>query len=163
MICPRNEFMSTDCYQMAYEHATHEIAEINAQIERLTRRKELLEKLLQPLELLVPESGSVQISASVSDGSNTEFTAPERATQASPVTLVVSVLEPESGSLEALAPLMQSEVEEANIRSGGNSESISHEDVAGLAYRFWNERGQLHGHHEEDWFKAAHELQNSDY
>ncbi|MGA3133369.1 MAG: DUF2934 domain-containing protein [Terracidiphilus sp.] len=32
--------------------------------------------------------------------------------------------------------------------------SISHEQVAALAHRFWNERGRAHGHHEEDWFRA---------
>ena len=32
--------------------------------------------------------------------------------------------------------------------------SISHEQVAELAHRFWNERGRAHGHHEEDWFRA---------
>ena len=32
--------------------------------------------------------------------------------------------------------------------------AISHEQVAELAHRFWNERGRVHGHHEEDWFRA---------
>jgi len=31
---------------------------------------------------------------------------------------------------------------------------VSHEQVAELAHRFWNERGRQHGHHEEDWFRA---------
>jgi hypothetical protein len=31
---------------------------------------------------------------------------------------------------------------------------ISHEQIAELAHRFWNERGGEHGHHEEDWFRA---------
>jgi len=31
---------------------------------------------------------------------------------------------------------------------------ISHQQVAELAHRFWNERGGAHGHHEEDWFRA---------
>jgi hypothetical protein len=35
---------------------------------------------------------------------------------------------------------------------------LSHEQVAQLAHRFWNERGRLDGHHEEDWFRAEHEL-----
>ncbi len=35
---------------------------------------------------------------------------------------------------------------------------FSHEQVAQLAHRFWNERGRLHGHHEEDWFRAEQEL-----
>jgi hypothetical protein len=32
--------------------------------------------------------------------------------------------------------------------------SISREQVAELAHRFWLERGRAHGHHEEDWFRA---------
>ena len=34
----------------------------------------------------------------------------------------------------------------------------SHEDIAKLAHRFWSERGQPHGSHEQDWFRAEHEL-----
>ena len=36
--------------------------------------------------------------------------------------------------------------------------SVSHEDVARLAHRFWKERGHKHGHHEEDWYRAEKEL-----
>jgi hypothetical protein len=36
--------------------------------------------------------------------------------------------------------------------------SISRERVAELAYRYWNERGRAHGHHEEDWLRAEQEL-----
>ena len=35
---------------------------------------------------------------------------------------------------------------------------ISHEDVARLAHRFWKERGQRHGQHEEDWYRAEQQL-----
>jgi DUF2934 family protein len=35
---------------------------------------------------------------------------------------------------------------------------LSHEQVAQLAHRFWSDRGRLDGHHEEDWFRAEHEL-----
>jgi hypothetical protein len=34
----------------------------------------------------------------------------------------------------------------------------SHDQVAQLAHRYWNERGQQHGHHVEDWLRAEHEL-----
>lgn len=33
-------------------------------------------------------------------------------------------------------------------------QSLSHQQVAELAHRFWDERGRVHGHHEEDWFRA---------
>ena len=116
--------MSVDHYEIAWQHATNEIAEVDAQIQRLTSRKELLENLLEPLKLLVCESGSVAIPAT---------------------------------------PVIQPEMEEVNIDVTGNGRSISHEDIAGLAYRFWNERGHAHGLHEDDWFRAVHELQNSVY
>jgi hypothetical protein len=34
----------------------------------------------------------------------------------------------------------------------------SHEQIAQLAHRYWNERGRQHGHHLEDWYRAEHEL-----
>jgi len=34
----------------------------------------------------------------------------------------------------------------------------SHEEIAALAHRFWTERGQEHGHHEEDWHRAEQQL-----
>lgn len=40
----------------------------------------------------------------------------------------------------------------------GNGAHVSHDQVAQLAHRFWNERGRAHGHHEEDWFRAEQEL-----
>ena len=38
---------------------------------------------------------------------------------------------------------------------------ISHEQVAELAHRFWDERGHEHGHHEEDWFRAEQLLRGN--
>jgi hypothetical protein len=35
---------------------------------------------------------------------------------------------------------------------------ILHEEIAALAHRFWTERGQQHGHHEEDWLRAEQQL-----
>ncbi len=36
--------------------------------------------------------------------------------------------------------------------------SISHDQIAQLAHRYWAERGRQHGHHEEDWYRAEREL-----
>jgi hypothetical protein len=36
--------------------------------------------------------------------------------------------------------------------------TASHEEIAHLAHRFWSERGQQHGSHEQDWFRAEQEL-----
>ena len=35
---------------------------------------------------------------------------------------------------------------------------VSHEEIAALAHRLWTERGQGHGHHEEDWLRAEQQL-----
>ena len=42
--------------------------------------------------------------------------------------------------------------------ANGTGRSISHDQVALLAHRFFEERGRKHGHHEEDWFRAEQEL-----
>ena len=34
----------------------------------------------------------------------------------------------------------------------------SHEQIALLAHRYWNERGRQPGHDAEDWLRAEHEL-----
>jgi hypothetical protein len=44
--------------------------------------------------------------------------------------------------------------------TNGNGNSLSHDQVAQLAHRFWNERGRAHGHHEEDWFRAEQALRS---
>jgi Protein of unknown function (DUF2934) len=36
--------------------------------------------------------------------------------------------------------------------------SISREQIAQLAHKFWTERGRKHGYHEEDWYRAEQEL-----
>jgi hypothetical protein len=46
----------------------------------------------------------------------------------------------------------------ASAKTNGNS--ISHDQVALLAHRFWTERGRVHGHHEEDWFRAEQALRS---
>jgi len=37
---------------------------------------------------------------------------------------------------------------------------LSYDQVAQLAHRYWAERGQQHGHHVEDWFRAEQELRS---
>ncbi|MGA8089983.1 MAG: DUF2934 domain-containing protein [Terracidiphilus sp.] len=36
--------------------------------------------------------------------------------------------------------------------------SVSHEEIARLAHKFWAERGRQHGHDAEDWLRAEQEL-----
>jgi Protein of unknown function (DUF2934) len=47
-----------------------------------------------------------------------------------------------------------------SMSSGTNGSSISHDQVARLAHRFFIERGHAHGHHEEDWFRAEQSLRS---
>jgi Protein of unknown function (DUF2934) len=49
----------------------------------------------------------------------------------------------------------------AEVLQMGASVFITHEQVAELAHRFWNERGRAHGHHEEDWFRAEQLLRGN--
>jgi hypothetical protein len=50
------------------------------------------------------------------------------------------------------------QVSSENHSQASHEPSISHEQVAILAHRFWKERGHNHGHHEDDWFRAEREL-----
>ena len=36
--------------------------------------------------------------------------------------------------------------------------SATHDEVAKLAHKYWQERGGNHGYHMEDWFRAEQEL-----
>ena len=47
-----------------------------------------------------------------------------------------------------------------NGSANGNRSSLSHDQVAQLAHRFWNERGRVHGHHLEDWYRAEQALRS---
>ncbi len=44
------------------------------------------------------------------------------------------------------------------VRANVTPISVSREQIAQLAHRFWAERGRQHGHHEEDWYRAEQEL-----
>lgn len=41
-----------------------------------------------------------------------------------------------------------------------NGSSVSHDQVAILAHRFFVERGHAHGFHEDDWFRAEQALRS---
>ena len=53
---------------------------------------------------------------------------------------------------KAIAPKRKSSAKVIEIKS------ITHEDIAALAHRFWAERGFQHGHDAEDWLRAEQEL-----
>jgi hypothetical protein len=147
--------MSVDCYQTAYEQATSELAEIDAAMERLIRRKELLVKLLEPLRL-VAASAPVAVGRSVMDDAEPGNLESEDVLEENPMVL----LEIPEGELESLETSPEDPEEERDVHAR-NGRSIEDGKIAELAYRLWNERGQTHGAHEDDWFRAAQELQNS--
>jgi hypothetical protein len=45
-----------------------------------------------------------------------------------------------------------------NHTNGHRQPTVTDEEVARLAHRYWKERGHRHGHHEEDWYRAEQEL-----
>jgi hypothetical protein len=152
--------MTINCYQVAYENAISEISEIDAQLLGLTCRKELLEILLESLRPLVPESGFDAAPAGNAGDVTAEPDATGDASQDFPVVAFLEISQPEVDFHEASMEAMQPEIEVTNMTAGGRG-AHSHEDIAALAYRFWIERGCAHGHHEEDWSRAASEVQNS--
>jgi hypothetical protein len=58
---------------------------------------------------------------------------------------------------QATKPTMRTEVpaEQPEI-------SISHSDIAALAFQLWQDRGSPHGSPEEDWFQAEQELKSKE-
>jgi hypothetical protein len=56
------------------------------------------------------------------------------------------------------APVEAAAPSNGAFRSNVTEIRPSHDQVAQLAHRYWNERGQQHGHHVEDWLRAEHEL-----
>lgn len=156
--------MSANCYEIACQHAANELAEINAQLQRLTLRKQRLENLLEPLMLLVSGSTPLELSGTVSNPESDVATP-----QLSSVVVLVGLPEPRANSMEASATVLQHAMEAVNGHETGhghsasldNGEAISDDAVAQLAYRYWNERGQAHGYHDEDWARAAAELRSA--
>jgi hypothetical protein len=45
-----------------------------------------------------------------------------------------------------------------NGHAAAHERSVSQEEVARLAHRYWQERGGKHGYHVEDWLRAEQEL-----
>ncbi|HVG27679.1 MAG TPA: DUF2934 domain-containing protein [Acidobacteriaceae bacterium] len=42
--------------------------------------------------------------------------------------------------------------------AAAETKSPTHQEIAQLAHRFWEERGRPHGGHEQDWIRAEKEL-----
>ena len=130
--------MSPNGYQLALEQATNDEIEINSQIEKLNRRKQSIEKLLELLDSLMPPSRPV--------GALAAHPAP------------VAAASELSNSQNHAVPEMHPAANTAAFPASENGRPVSHEQVARLAYRLWIESGRLHGHHEDDWLRAEKEL-----
>ena len=61
-------------------------------------------------------------------------------------------------SKEATKRAVVTQAESAEALSNGQIASATHEQIAVLAYEFWQQRGCPEGCPEEDWFRAEHEL-----
>jgi hypothetical protein len=48
----------------------------------------------------------------------------------------------------------------ANLAEAVSNEPLNREEVASLAYQYWEARGGLGGSHEEDWYRAEQELRS---
>lgn len=72
--------MSINGYQIAIVEATNEIAEINAELEKLTQRKNLIEKLLGVLKDVATQSESFDASATIPHAPAAEVPATDAAT-----------------------------------------------------------------------------------
>ena len=130
--------MSPNGYQLALEQATNEEIEINTQIEKLNRRKQSIEKLLELLDNLMPQSHPV--------GALAAHPAP------------VAAASELSNSQNHAVPEMHPAANTATFTASENGRPISHDQVARLAFRLWTESGRPDGHHEDDWLRAEKEL-----
>jgi hypothetical protein len=61
-------------------------------------------------------------------------------------------------SASASAPTSIASKRKAAPKAGATAKSVSHDEIAVLAHRFWNERGRQHGHDAEDWLRAEQTL-----
>jgi len=124
--------MPANGYQVAFDRAVNEIGVINAYLEKLSRRKELLEKLVDLLKDVKDQEDATNFAA-----------AAHKAQQ-------------EYANFEA-----GSAGDESEAPVSGDGRPYSHDQVAQLAHHFWSERGNGHGSHEQDWRLAEEKLRTA--
>lgn len=61
-------------------------------------------------------------------------------------------------SASAAAPTSIATKRKASPNKTAQTPSVSREEIAMLAHRFWAERGYRHGHDAEDWLRAEQTL-----
>lgn len=161
--------MSGDSYEIARERASGELAEIDAEIQRLNRRKGQLERLTELLKelnteflpgaiVVEPPVGSAPEGVKAPGGDSTRAYFKE-AEGLEGTTQEVRTL---AAHLEMLHEHEQARARNAeeisDTRTGEEGPPIPVEEIAQLAYRYWTERGCPNGFHEQDWFRAEQEL-----
>ncbi len=109
--------MATNGFQLAIEHATAEINDIDNQLQKLTRRKFQTEKILDCLKELVAESDPVSTTAIASAAPVPETAAPQAP--------VAETAAPETPELEAV--LKQAAELEASAQETPAQDAIAHE------------------------------------
>jgi Protein of unknown function (DUF2934) len=59
---------------------------------------------------------------------------------------------------KAKSPAKPKKTAENGTANNVTEMKFTHQQVAELAHRLWAERGRLHGHDAEDWFRAEQQL-----
>lgn len=77
--------------------------------------------------------------------------APVKKTAAAPAADKKTKAAPKAKAVKATAP-------EVTTYTTNVKQWPSHEEIARLAHRYYEERGLQDGFHEQDWFRAVHDL-----
>jgi len=137
--------MATNGFQLAIEHATAEINDIDNQLQKLTRRKFQTEKILDCLKELVAESDPVSTTAIASAAPVPETAAPQAP--------VAETAAPETPELEAVlkqAAELETPAQDA-IAHEAHEHALEHEGESTLA----TEIQQLHEYSDVNAHSAA--------
>src|SRR6185437_9659374 len=81
---------------------------------------------------------------------------PKKSKSAAPKTATAT--KPRSAATKKSASRVSADPVSPNGHAAAHERSVSQEEVARLAHRYWQERGGKHGYHMEDWFRAEQEL-----
>lgn len=129
--------MPTNGYQVAFEQAVNEIGAINVNMEKLTLRKAMLERLVDLLKEIGAQQDAAGPAARIAD-------------------------HPAHNTLHEYANFEAGSTAAENaVPVRGNNHFFPHDQVAQLAHRFWTERGYGHGNHVQDWLRAEEELRTA--
>jgi len=81
---------------------------------------------------------------------------PKKSKSAAPKTATAA--KPRSSATKKSGNSASADPVSPNGHAAAHERSVSQEEVARLAHRYWQERGGRHGYHVEDWLRAEQEL-----